>query len=340
MKIKNGVAAAILKRYEIIIFVFAAVLSLILAVCVNFSGSDILAIIRAPFVSVGDFIRRTTLDGHAAAGWALYIFLGLIPLIFPIIKTCVKRALYAWSAVWLILSAYTFAMTFLFVNPHLLDSIVINGISEAAGKVYRQGVQTGMIATFFAILVVCVLAEFGLWLKRDNNKAFPFAKLLLIVLGVAVIFSACFIGTLGLKGKFSSLDDWKEFSEYATVNCGVNAFAFLFSYFADILSAAFATVLICKCLELLGCLKACAFAKDNVKPLNGVITFSKISVLVTLCSVAVNNILQLVLSKYLVNTSFSTYIPLFMLLAVCLVIIFATILKRAIIMNEEIELTI
>ena len=66
-----------------IIFLGFSLLFLVLALCVNWNDANFFNIIYLPLKSIGDYIRSL---GNTVGGWLLYIFLGILPLAFPIYK--------------------------------------------------------------------------------------------------------------------------------------------------------------------------------------------------------------------------------------------------------------
>ena len=68
--------------------------------------------------------------------------------------------------------------------------------------------------------------------------------------------------------------------------------------------------------------------------------FAKLTLLITLTATAVDNILNIALSKMLLNANYNFDVPIVILLAVCLVIIFSEILIGAIKISEEQKLVI
>ena len=124
------------------------------------------------------------------------------------------------------------------------------------------------------------------------------------------------------------------------VNMPINVFAAVLSAAMGIVPAVTTVILLCACASFV-----CALRRDNLSPrligyIDRVAKLSKISIVVTLICAIANNVVQLALSKWLLNVSFLLMIPLSSLLVVCLVLITAGVLKRAIAANEENKLVI
>lgn len=336
---RNRLGRFLCRPFYFIIVIFA-VFCLILALCGDWNSADLLTIFIAPCEKIGLWIRESVLNGKTFAGWCLYLFLGLLPIVFPVIRIVKTKKFYFCSLLWFVLSGFVFVMLYFYVNPHLLDTTVFTEITEEGTVYLRRGTMLGMQAIFFLILTVCVLCEFGSYLEVRPEKAYLLAKLIFYVLALGAVFAACFLNVTAAKINWKALDLSPELSDVVRLNIGLNKFAVIFSAIAGLLPAAVTVILLIGCAGMVERLKVDAFDPSNIKPLNGIIKLCKLSVLVTLGTMAVNNIVQLCLSKWLLNASYTVEIPLVTLLAICLVLIFAQILKRAILINEENRLTI
>ncbi len=99
-------------------------------------------------------------------------------------------------------------------------------------------------------------------------------------------------------------------------------------------------MLLCECALFVCTLKRDNFSLRLLGDIDRVAMFSKISIVITLVCTIVNNAVQFGLSKWLLDVSFLLSISLSSLLVVCLVLIAAGILRRAIETNEENKLVI
>lgn len=328
------------RRPFFVTIVMFAVLCVILALCVSWTASDLLVILILPFQRIGTWIRESVLNGNAFGGWCVYLLIGLLPLIVPAVKTARIKRFYPISLLWIVLSGFLFVMLYFYINPHLLDTTVFAEISEEGTEYLRQGTMIGMQVTFIVILLICILCEFGSRLGQKPENAYLLAKWILLLYALGVVFTSCFLGVLAAKINWNALAVSPELSDIVRLNDGLNKFAILLSVIADLIPSVVTVILLMHCAALIDRLKIDAFAPSNIGPLNGVIRLTKLSVLITLGAAAVNNIIQLCLSRYLLHASYAIEIPLVSLFAICLVLIFAQILKRAILINEENRLTI
>lgn len=319
------------KYYGEVALALLAVVCIIVAVC-GPQGQDIFTVFSSLFVGAGNCIRGMSLGGNTIGGWILYIFIGIIPLIFPLVKTILRRKVYVGSLLWGILCVYTFIMMYLLVNPHLLISEV--SVSEEWNTVYLDTVKHGACIIWYALALLCVLFECaGLLIKRSNSS-YIFALIIMYVLAAVYVISAFYGEVADAVSIISSV------SGTTLVKIPINVFAAVLSAAMGIVPAVTTVILLCVCASFV-----CALRRDNLSPrligyIDRVAKLSKISIVVTLICAIVNNVVQLALSKWLLNVSFSLMIPLSSLLVVCLALITAGVLKRAIAANEENKLVI
>lgn len=80
------------------------------------------SLLYIPFEALGRFLRLLSLRGGMgnAAAWGLYVFLGLLPIFLGIFWLKKKREGWTYPELFLLLlSAYSFYLLYLFINPHL-----------------------------------------------------------------------------------------------------------------------------------------------------------------------------------------------------------------------------
>lgn len=322
------------KYYGEVALAILAVVCIIVAVC-GHQGQDIFTVISSPFVGAGNFIRSISLDGNTVGGWVLYIFIGIIPLIFPLVKTILRRKVYVGSLLWGLLCAYTFIMMYLLINPHLLANCVLPA-SEEWNEVYIETVKHGACIIWYTLALLCVLFECAGLLKKRSNSSYIFARIIMYAIAAVYVISA-FYGEV--SDTVSTISAASE-ATLGNINMPLNVFAAVFSAAMSIVPAVVTIILLCVCASFV-----CALKRDNLSPrlvgdIDRVAKLSKISIVLTLVCSIVNNVVQFGLSKWLLNVSFSLTIPLSSLLVVCLVLITAGVLKRAIAANEENKLVI
>ncbi|HIU79381.1 MAG TPA: DUF2975 domain-containing protein [Candidatus Coproplasma excrementipullorum] len=317
-----------------------AVLALFAVACIIFAvcgpqGQSTFEIMSAPFVSAGDFIRVISLGGNIAGGWCLYIFIGILPLIFPIVKTIIKRKVYFGWLLWAALCAYTFIMLYILINLHLLRNEIFTA-QEEYNAVYLQAIVHGACIIWYALALLCVLFECAGLLKAKSGSSYVFAQIILYVIAALYIFLAFYGSVVAAANDIAAVNE----ATLGNINVPLNIFAAVFSVIMDVLPSVATVILLCICARFIRDLKRDNFSPERVDELNKIIALSKISIIVTLSATIINNIVQLALSKWLLNVGFSLKVSLSSLSVVCLVIIAAGVLKRAIEANEENKLTI
>lgn len=324
-----------LKNKRVFIYSALALLFIIIAALVPLEVNNFFSVIYLPLKGIGNGIRNITLNKSVAAGWILYFILGLIPLVYPIIKIIIKRKFYLFSLLWLGLSLFVFITLYFFINPHLLNSKLISGVTSD-NKITLIGFEV----TFIILLIICVLVELSQLLKSYPEKSYNFVKVIIDLFALIAIFSVCFINVLSVKEGFKSISSIEAGAFDGRLNKGLNYFSILLTFILNAVPAVFTVILLLKCSSFVDMLKVDAFNPQNEKPLKVIIKLAKITVLITLASTALCNIALIIMSKWLVNANYQFEIPLVMLCTVCLVIIFSQILIRAIELNEEQKLVI
>ena len=322
------------KYYGEVALALLAVVCIIVAVC-GPQGQDIFTVISSPFVGAGNSIRSMSSGGNTVGGWILYIFIGIIPLIFPLVKTILRRKVYVGSLLWVVLCAYTFIMMYLLVNPHLLANRVLPA-SEEWNEVYIETVKHGACIIWYTLALLCILFECAGLLKKRSGSSYAFARVIMYAIAAVYVISALYGEVADAVSTISSASG----ATLGNVNMPFNVFAAVFAAAMGIAPSVVTIILLCVCASFI-----CALKLDNLSPrlvgdIDRVAKLSKISIVVTLFCAIANNVVQLALSKWLLNVSFSLMIPLSSLLVVCLVLITAGVLKRAIAANEENKLVI
>ena len=316
---------------EIFVCVAAAVCVLV-AAFVKFDAASAVEILNLPFGAAGEFIGECLSGGNAAEGWCLYVFIGLLPLVFPIVRIARGRRFYWWSLAWALLSGHTYTMLYLTSHPSVLESVYMPG-----NDTFVLAQQGGLSIIWYALLTLCVLGECGMALKKNPRRSYLFAQVLLYAMAACIIFMAFFWGVVEAKNL------WSEFGalpEELREHAAANRFAFIFTLLCEISAAVSAVWLILCGLKALRTAGRDLFDPLMIRRLSAAASAAKASVLVSLLSVIACNAMQLALSKWLIHISYSFTVSLLSLLAVCLVVIAIGAMKRAIAAHEENQLTI
>ena len=313
-----------------IIFLGFSLLFLVLALCVNWNDANFFNIIYLPLKSIGDYIRSL---GNTVGGWLLYIFLGILPLAFPIYKIIRTRKIYIFGIAWITLCVFDYVMLYFYINPHLLGSVIVSGTDKL-----NEIALIGFEVTFFILLFICALIEVCLSMKYRHEKYYFLAEIIIDILIFIIIFNVCFTTVLNAKSQIADINT-AHLSEI-NFNKGLNVFAVVFSLLIKCVPPAVTVFLLFKRCDFIDKLKNNAFSPKNIGYLKEITRFAKLTVLITLTATAVNNIFNITLSKWILNANYSFEVPIVLLLTVCLVVIFSEILIGAIKISEEQKLVI
>lgn len=329
-------------RIPILIHLIAAVIFVLLASLIRWDSNYILEIFYRPFALLGTGIRSMIMDGNGGAvfaGYALYILIGVLPLIYPAIATIRKKRFAVRHLIWPASSVFLWVMMYFFINPHLLDSVLFSTLTSEALLEYRRITLIGFTFTLTAIVLLGIFCECSAAQRVNGERTFLYAKALLTIFGIAVSYSIFFDGIVQLRLAVQSVRDAASsqfFDGNAPLNYAVAAIAYLLRY----LPAWFGMLLIWRADRFLDCAKEDVFDIRNVDRLDRIIATAKRSVVVTLTTMIVTNLLYLICSRQMLYSGYQLYFPLTLLLGTCLVIIASRLLIRAIRLNDESKLVI
>ena len=238
------------KYYGEVALALLAVVCIIVAVC-GPQGQDIFTVISSPFVGAGNSIRSMSSGGNTVGGWILYIFIGIIPLIFPLVKIILKRKAYVGSLLWVVLCAYTFIMMYLLINPHLLANCVLPA-SEEWNEVYIETVKHGACIIGYTLALLCILFECAGLLKKRSGSSYAFARVIMYAIAAVYVISA-FYGEVA-----DAVSTILSASGATLVNMSINVFAAVLSAAMGIVPAVTTVILLCVCASFV-----CAYTEKH-----------------------------------------------------------------------------
>lgn len=326
-----------MKRYNVIAeaaLMLLAVGCVIMAVCMP-EISDMSELLASPFAAAGEIIRRISLGGNIAGGWCLYIFIGIIPLIFPAVRIIVRKRSYKSAFLWIALSAYTFAMLYLLVNLHILDGQNFT-VDVQWYETTRAINGRALCMTWYAFALLCILFGCSALIKSKPHGAYVFAQVIIYIIAAICVFGAFFEPVLLAVQAV----DAAQSATLGQVNMPLELFSACFSAITGALPGTAAVILLAFCARLVGDTGRNGLDPVLVKGLNKVILLAKVSVAVGLISAIAGNAVQFALARWVLTTRYSITFPVSSLLVVCLVIIAAGIMKHAVAASEENKLVI
>lgn len=336
----------LLKKPIIIVSLCLMAILIPIAICVEWNSTEVIKVLTKPLLGIGNYIRNLFISEKATSaskfgGWALFIFLGALPIAIPIVLCIMRKKFSLLSLLWLLPIACGYAMLYFAINPHLLLSTV-TVIPQEAQEPFNLINLLGLLVVYAALVLICALVEAGIFLKYKPQGSYLFAKLIICIFIIGIIFSACFVNLFNINVKLAALNESLAVQEelQLNINASLNRFGIIFPAVSSFLPAIITVILLIKCMAFIDKLKVDSLNQHNIKPLESIILFAKISVIVTLAVSALNNIVALSLSRYMVNNNYIFNLPISEILGICLVLIFSHVFKRAVEVNEENKLTI
>lgn len=318
------------RYYPQILLAVVAVICVIAALCApeNTSAS---ALLSRPFELISQAIRGIHEGGNVVGAWCLYIFIGVLPLIIPVVICAIRHKFCPHSLIWIALSVCTFVIVYLCINRQLFASDMISSDSN-----YYVLVVDALCFIWLGVAIMCIFAECGYALRGSSAVAYTLGQSLIYFLALVGIINTFYISLSGAVYDISLLKN-TGLSEEAL---RLNGLAVAMPVVAECLSTAAEIVFLSLVAELLNELKRDSLSKRSIKLLKHTALFGKISIITTIVSALISNVIVLALVKQLVSIRFAVVIPLYTLLSVCLTMIAIEILKRSIAVDEENKLTI
>lgn len=330
-----------MKKRGLIYYITCALFAVACALAGGFCEWDksVLLLPSSPFALLGEAIRSLVLNGNAFWGYAVYILFGALPLVFPIVCLCRKR-LRPRMLLWLVLSGYIYTMMYFMVNPHLLYSrpAADIGASAEVQSGFVGIAQAAMTATLVLLFLLAVLPEFGALIDRKEFAAYRLSKAILFLMALVVIFGVCFVGVLGLRQTVASVLEREQTELAAYVS--VNLFVAGFSFAANWVPAVFAVLLVGRALGFLSAAQRGVFESENLPRLNRLIGSARGLLYAEIATLALVNAVKLICGGSLFDAQYEYSVPVLLILAICLIIVFSKVLAKGISLSEESKLVI
>ena len=286
-----------------------------LYVSLNDSTASLLYLFPFPLILIGDGLRALSLSsiiGNIAA-IIFYVILSLLPLSQALIHKIKGKKLLKSDFLLLFISACTFAVLYLFINPQIIPSL-FNSIIFADKSMIES--EKALIAVAYLSIWAVFLA---LWLlrayKRDN--LISNIEKLLYAFAVICIVSICYTNVSELITfitKAYSAGTADISAAMFGIPSGMTPAADIFLAFIRFASRIIPTLLLMKIFlpaeKLLQSIRLDPHAKENAEIASQVVSGAKVSIYFFVGCTAVYNILQLLLAKYAANIDVNIYFPI------------------------------
>lgn len=170
-------------------FFIASAAAAVLAVCLLcVRGTIDLQIVSYPFELLGKGLRALSLSGSGGnvAAVILYALCCALPALIAGIALFRDRRFTAAKLLLLLLSGYSFAMLYFFINPNLIAfSLDLTG---EARELFLSVLNIGMAFAFYGLLLLCVAVRLIARARREEAAFYRAVRLLCAAAGCALAF--------------------------------------------------------------------------------------------------------------------------------------------------------
>ncbi len=259
-----------------------------------------LAVAPFPFALFGLLLRTLSLSGKAGNVFAvlLYICLCALPLV-PVGLHAKRHTQKGEDWLLFILSAFSFYMMYMMVNPGLL-SMTPSFINADYAKAAFGG-------TWYSILFGYIVIRL---LRRSDSAAteslLKTMRLLLAFTAAVIVFGVGYIGVGDLKAKIIAVQSGNT---GPNVSLGFTYAFLVFRYLASQVPAVMEIGIFLLAMTLCTHLRADRFGVGAINAANQLAAFSKTAVITIVLSTLAVNIAQIVFAGVLVSLSFTASLP-------------------------------
>lgn len=256
-----------------------------------------------PFEQVGAVLRRMSLSGAAgnAAAILIYTAIGLAPALYLLYRLFKKRG--RWEDCLLgLLSVLLFWGLYLYINPALFFNLMpAAGMEEGGGLM----VSSCIWAVIAGYAVLRALRSFG-----DREKEKGRARQLILLLrcaGVILVFELCF---LGVGNGLENLAKLKGSNTGALESqLLVSELVIVLRILGDAAAAGLELWMLLCAERLLWALEADRFGEETERCAHRLYEACRVTVFVSVICCICFNLLQLLLSRLLLNADYTVQIP-------------------------------
>lgn len=332
--------------------ILICILSLVSAVYISLNASDVslLYILLLPLILIGDGLRALSLSSAIGniASIIFYVILSLLPL-FPLLIHIIKGKKLLKSDVLLVLiSACTFAVLYLFINPQIIPSLFNSPIPSDKSLIDSEKV---LIAVAYLSIWAAFLA---LWLLRAYKKDNLISNIekLLYAFAVICIVSVCYTnfseliiqitktyaaGSTGLSDATLSSSSgtapvadtflaWIRFGSPSVTPPAADVLLALIRFAASVLPTLLLLKIFLPAEKLLQSIRRDPHAQESAGLAAQIVSGAKMSIYFFVGCTAVNNVLQLLLAKYASNIDMNLYFPIYQLILALSMLLLANFL--------------
>jgi hypothetical protein len=255
-----------------------------------------------PFEQIGLGLRSLSLLGGVANTFAiiLYAALSLIPVsVLFLIKK--KRKLYLEDALLVVLSAVSFVVLYIMVNPYILEAYMYNGMDLYVGKNTLGGIAYSVLAGYVVLRILRILSA------ADAGRVQKYLSILLYALCIILVYNVFGISFGSLMNAIDALKAGNIGNEQYL---GISYVFLVLQYLVSAMPYIMDVLIVITILDMLKVLNISRYSEAAVLSAGKLSRICIIALVVTVLSNVLFNLLQLAFLKtlYAVNSTIS--IPL------------------------------
>lgn len=308
-----------------ILLLVTAVMSIILVILkLSFAGifGNIVCI---PFEQIGVLLRMLSLNGGIQNIFAilLYAVLSLSPL-FMLLQKSRNKSIKKEDCILILLSILLFYILYMMVNPGLIPVQGALGMGRTIAKSLLCGTVYSLIVTYLVLKAIRVFFE------SQTTTLYRFMILLLSI--TAMLFTISIFGS-GLNDVITQVESIKVANTGYESSLALTCFFVVIKYILNSIPSAISILVIFKGIKLINEFFVDPYSEAAAIASKSLSSVCKIGLIVTVCSNAAFNLLQLLFIENLRNIDSLIQIPLFSIIFV----LGALILSRMVMENKTLK---
>ena len=297
-----------------------------LAVLIKFSFSEIFGnIICFPFDQIGMGLRWMSLQGGFQNGIAivLYVVLCLAPFfVLQLLK--IKKIAKPEDNLMALLSVGLFYVIYMMINPGLIPMPTALGMGADMGKTLLCGTVYSVIAAYF------VLRGIRLFFDSETKKLYGYMVALLWI--SAILFTISIFG-VGLNHTVAVIKSIQAANVGTESELGITYAFMAIKFIVDSVPNAVNILVIFSGITLITEFSHDSYSEEAIKASENLSAVCKTGLMITVCSNAAFNILQLLFMQTLRNINSLIQMPLLSLVFVLGALIFS----RMVLVNKTLK---
>ncbi len=284
------------------------------------------AVMTFPYAQLGALLRALSLSGTAgnAAAWALYLLLGLLPVIWLLLR-CIRRRAHAEDALLAVFSGVLLYALYLFVNPAELAARMTPDIKASAElSLAMGGAAPG--CTLHALLIAYAVLRLMRYSAEKERGVYPAMRWLLYAVLAMLVFGVFGSGLSGLLHSVAALREANTAlpASKLTVSIGFLAAQALVQALPLLCGIPVAL----QALRLIDAVSVEPYSEATVAAAHRMGTYSRAAVVGVLLSQVALNLLQLALGGAVHASSYTVALPLTAILLMLAAMLLARFMER------------